>query len=79
MDLRTDYPRRVRVFGGRVTHAIPAKGKLVHDRWGQRHIEARTACGKTVEMTRSHPARGDVLDPGSEVTCTKCHRIVKES
>ena len=71
-DLRTDYPRRAKVLGGRVIHAIPQKGKTRIQN-GIREIHTTAACGWKVNLTRQCD---DLVDPSSPVSCKACTRAL---
>lgn len=58
----TNYPARLRVWGGRVVHAAEEVAAT--------HTH-RTACGRAFDHRRSG---GALLDPATEVTCTACLR-----
>lgn len=67
-----DYPRRGRVIGGRVVHALPAKGRLDPRYPRMRRIIANAACRKQFNLTR----RADILSPDTPVSCVACCRAL---
>lgn len=65
MDLRTDYPRRIRVKGGTVIHALKGEHSQVP-------TMAATACQRIVDLDETVAQ----LNKAAPVSCKACNRAL---
>lgn len=66
-----DSPVRIRVWGGRSTHAARQRPA---DQAGRDGYEYRTACGRGCRVDGR--LADHLLDPGTPVTCVACKRAL---
>ncbi len=64
-----DYPARIRVYGGRNTHA--ARTELARP-GSAREWTHRTACDRVSDAGSASRLRDHLLDPDTPVTCKAC-------